>query len=128
MSSELSELIRDARKELRQASGAPLTPEEREEDVRKAAVVKLEKFMVSRLGIQRLLPLHGEFIWTEKGPTAILEAEDRIFHLRKDAEGDSYPLFILEGDGEREIARFEAKDPYFASRVLVAIADAAPCG
>jgi hypothetical protein len=86
----------------------------------------LNKVILYRIVIRLLFPLEGEVIWTEKGPAAILKAESCIFHLRKEGDSDSYLLFIIEGNGEREIARIEASDPYFASRVLVAIGDAVP--
>ena len=126
MKSELQELIRNARKELRKASGLPLTSEEQNEDLRNTAVAELEKFTLSHLGVQVLIELRGQVIWTKKGPAAILKAENHIFHLRKEGDGDSYALFIIEGDVEREIARIESCDPCFASRVLVAIGEAVP--
>ena len=56
---------------------------------------------------------------------AILDAENQIFHLRNAAaEDNSYLLYIVEGGNEREIARIEADDPNFSSRVLVGIGDA----
>ena len=126
MKSELQELIRNARKELRKASGLPLTSEEQNENLRNTAVAELEKFTLSHLGVQVLIELRGKVIWTKKGPAAILKAENHIFHLRKEGDGDSYALFIIEGEVEREIARIEARDPCFASRILVAIGEAVP--
>ena len=126
MKSELQELIRNARKELRKASGLPLTSEEQNEDLRNTAVAELEKFTLSHLGVQVLIELRGQVIWTKKGPAAILKAENHIFHMRKEVDRDSYALFIIEGDVEREIARIESCDPCFASRVLVAIGEAVP--
>jgi len=118
--------VRHARKELRKASGQPLTAEEQNEELRNTAVAELHKFMLRHLGVSVLIELMGEATWTEKGPAAVLKAENHIFHLRKEGDGDSYALFIIDGDVEREIARIEAHDPCFANRVLVAIDEAVP--
>jgi hypothetical protein len=124
MSSQLSELIRDARRELRVAAGSPLTSEEREEDRRKDEVMQLRKFVLSRLGVRVPDQLNAKVNWTAKGPALIFNADGRVFQMR--VEGDSYPLFIIEGDSEREVARLEGADPHFASRLLVAVANAVP--
>ena len=124
MKPELQELIRDARKELRKAAGLLLTPEEQNDDLHKAAVTELRKFILSRLGVRLPDLLNGKVAWTENGPALILDAEGDVFHLRKAGDNDSYFLFIIEAAGEREIARIEASDANFASRVLVAIDDA----
>jgi hypothetical protein len=125
MNEELHELIRDARKDLRKASGIPLSLEEQAEELRKAALAELEKFMLRRLGFGVVMSLHAHVIWTEKGPAVTLDAEGHIFHVRKATDNESY-LFFIEGKGEREIARIDASDANFASRVLVAIGDAVP--
>jgi len=126
MKPELQELIRDARKELSKASGLPLTSEEQNEDLRNTAVAELDKFLLSHLGVRVLFELEGKAIWTKKALAAILKAENHTFHLRKEGDGDSYALFIIEGEVEREIALTEASDPCFASRILVAIGETIP--
>jgi hypothetical protein len=124
MKAELQELIRDARKELRKASGLPLTPEEHFEDSRKAALEDMQIFMLRNLGVNLSMLLAGRAEWTDKGPAVILNTGVHVFHLRKKEGNGSCFLFIVGGDGEREIARLEASDPIFSSRVLVAIDDA----
>ena len=127
--SDLQEMIRVARKELRKASGLPLTPEERDEDLHKAEVEELQKFVLPKLGVGPHMALLGTPAWTSKGAAIILKAEDHIFHLRKAGDrGSSINLFLIEGDGEREIARIEAADRLFASRVLAVIGDVIPSG
>jgi hypothetical protein len=127
MKPELKELIRDARKELRKAAGLPLSQEEQNEDLQKAAVTELRKFILSRLGVRLPDLLNGKVVWTENGPALILDAEDgHVFHMRKDGDSGGYLLFIIEGNVKREIARIESSDANFASHVLVAIDDAIP--
>jgi hypothetical protein len=124
MKAALQELIRYARKELRKASGLPLTPEEHFEDSRKAALEDMQIFMLRNLGVNLSMLLAGRAEWTDKGPAVILNTGVHVFHLRKKEGNGSCFLFIVGGDGEREIARLEASDPIFSSRVLVAIDDA----
>ena len=81
--SDLQELIRDARKELRKSSGLPLSAEEQNEDARKAALKDLRLFVVSRLGVQAPDSLCGRVAWTDNGPALIMQASGCVFHLRK---------------------------------------------
>jgi hypothetical protein len=122
MTTELQDFIRDAHLELRKAAGQ-LSPEEQEEELRKAAVSKLQGFVLRKLGVTLPITLDSETAWTEKGPVAIFKAEGRVVHLRKAGDNDTYMLFLVEGDSEREIARIEGSDQLFASRFLVAVGD-----
>lgn len=128
MEQDLQELIRDARKQLRKASGVPLTEEEETEDLRKAALDKLEGFVLRSLGFNLAMLLSVKGVWTEKGPAVTLDAKGRDFHLRKGADNGTYLLLIVDSDKEREIARIDASDPIFSSRVLVAIDNAVSKG
>lgn len=121
----LQDMIAEARKEIRKASGAPLTPEEQEEDQHKAAVTELRGFILRSLDVTALVKMQMHVTWTQKGPAAILKTEDRVFHLRRDRDRKSCVLLLIDGQRETEIARIEAYDQYFGSRVLVAIGDAA---
>jgi len=124
--SELQEMIRDARKELPKASGLPLSPEERNQDLHKAEVDELQKQVLPKLGFRAHMELLGTPAWTSRGAAIILKAEDHMFHLRHASEKGSYSIFLIEGEGEREIARIDGVDRHFASRVLAAIGDVIP--
>jgi len=124
MKPDIEALIRDARKELRKASGLPLTPEEQDEEFRSAAITELEKFMFTVFGVKRMMAFGVKFAWIEQGAAAQLNADDKAFRLRKDGKNDSYILSIVEIDREREVARIKGSDPHFANRVLVTIGDA----
>ena len=99
MEAELQERIRDARKELRKASGIPLTPEEEKADQRKAALDKLEGFILRQLGVSLTMLLNVKVVWTEKGPAVTLDAEGHAFQMRND--NGSYILLVLDSGGER---------------------------
>jgi len=117
--SELQDMIADAREELARAS-RPLTPEEQDEERHKVETDKLQGFLLRRLLVAVPVALGMEVAWISGGPAAILKYEDQTFHLRK-AGDDDCVLFLIEGQGETEIARIKAEDPLFASRLLVAI-------
>ena len=122
---DLQELIRDARTELKIASGLPLNPEEQDEERHKAAVNELRAFLLRRLKVTVQDKLCMQVIWISEGPVAILKCEDQVFHLRQAGDGNCL-LFLIEGQAEREIAPIKDSDPHFTSRVLVAIGDAGP--
>jgi hypothetical protein len=122
MNNELADFIRDAHVELRKAAGQ-LSPEEQEGELHKAAISKLHGFVLRKLGLTLPITLEYETTWTERGPVAIFRAEGRVIHLRKAGDNDTYMLFLVEGDSEREIARIEGSDQLFASRFLVAVGD-----
>jgi hypothetical protein len=126
--SDLQELIRNARKELRKSSGLPLSAEEQNEDARKAALKDLRLFVVSRLGVQVPDSLCGKVDWTDNGPALIMQASGCVFHLRKAGDSELIYRLYLIGDGEREIEEIQADGPLFASRVLAAIGDVIPSG
>jgi hypothetical protein len=84
----------------------------------------LQTFLLRRLEVTVLVKLCMHVIWTSGGPVAILKSDDQIFHLRKAGDSNCL-LFLIEGQGEREIAQIKSSDPHFTSRVLVAIGDAA---
>ena len=117
MTVELPDLIKEARRELRRASGIPFTSEEQAEERRRTEIEQMMKLLVESLGYRIMLPLRLEVIWTDKGATAQMTVDAHRFHLYKDRD-----CFCL-CDGEREIVTIKDQDPHFASRVLVAIGD-----
>ena len=123
MSEELQALIRQARRELRRASGVPLTPEEQAEDRRLVQFREMRTFMHSKMRPPLLGPLRVRAVWTDKSVAGQMTVDGHVFELRKD--GSAYVLFAIEG-GDVELARIKGSDPNFSDRVLVAIADALP--
>jgi len=121
MNEELQKLVGEARRELRRASGTPLTPEESDEERRTAEIEEFDRFAYRTFGYRRMLPLKFNVIWSEKGATGQMKVDDYTFNLHKDRE--SYRLFLIEEHGERELSQLDGSDPNFANRVLVAIGD-----
>ena len=123
MDAKLKDLINDARKELRRASGVPLSSEEQAEVLRSAAIDKLARFIIPTFGVARLVALKIECLWTERGAVASLSSGDQKFSLRQGATNNEYMLLVIDADEERELLKIQSKDPLCASRVLVAIGD-----
>jgi hypothetical protein len=124
----LNEMIAEARRELRKASGLG-SPEDQELDRRKKAITELWDFLMRRLDVTVLVKLGMNVTWVSGEPVAILKDEaDHVFHLRKSADSKICLLFIVDGLEKREIARIDAKDPLFSSKALVAIGDAGTVG
>lgn len=121
MNEELQKLVREAKRELRRASGTPLTPEESDEERRTVEIEEFDRFAYRTFGYRRMLPLKFNVIWDEKGVIGQMNADGKIFNLRRD--GEDFRLFLVETCGERELSRLEGSDPNFANRVLVAIDD-----
>ncbi len=123
MKDELVELIQDARRTLRLASGIPLNPKEQAEDRRLKETKEMEMFVYEAFRFKVIYALKATVIWTSKGAALEMRADEQVFYLRKDK--DAYALFAIDDQGrlERELLRIEGKDAIFASRVLVAIGD-----
>jgi hypothetical protein len=124
MSPDLSNLIQEARRELRRASQLPLSQAEQAEEQRAIEIDELEMFLYTTFRPRLMFPLKAKVVWGDRGAAGQLTVDDAIFHLRKD--GDKYGLFVIETQGERELIKIESCDPHFASRVLVAISDSLP--
>jgi hypothetical protein len=84
MKAELQKLIRDAEKELRRASGQPLTSEEQAEDSQTAAIDELQSFVLRALGVKRGIAFQVSVQWTDGGAVAKLTADSDTFLLRRD--------------------------------------------
>jgi hypothetical protein len=125
MKAELQKLIREAEKELRRASGQPLTSEEQAEDIQSAAIAELQNFVLPPLGVKRGIALQVSVQWTDGGAVAKLTADNDTFLLRRDRSNNRYILSIRKKERESELARIDCSDPLFGSRVLVAIGEAA---
>ena len=94
---DLRDLIREARRELRRASGVPLTAEEQAEKQRTLEIARMQKFLHEALGVRIMFSLLPRVIWTEEGATARFTVESQRFQNYKD--GDRYRLFDTGGDG-----------------------------
>jgi hypothetical protein len=121
MNDKLSELIREARRELRRSSGIPPTPDEQLEERRKAELETMEMFVYEKIGVNGLFELSASTVWTEDGAVAQFTVNEKTFFLRKDKE--DYRLTASETLGERELLRLNATDPQFGNIVLAAIGD-----
>jgi hypothetical protein len=121
MNEELQKLIVEAKRELRRASGIPLTPEENDDERRTAEIEEFNRFAYRTFGYCRMLPLKFLVIWDEKNAIGQMSVDDRTFNLRRD--GEKFSLFLVQPHGERELSRLESADPNFANRVLTAIGD-----
>jgi hypothetical protein len=121
MKDDLRELIQDARRAVRLASGVPLNPDEQAEERRLKETKEMNLFAYETFGFKLMDALKSTIIWTAKGATVEMRADEHVFHLRKDK--GAYALFAIEDQAERELLRIDGKDPIFANRVLVAIGD-----
>ena len=55
--------------------------------------------------------LNAKVIWTPSGAALEMQADEQVFHLRKD--NDAYALAAIEGQAERELVRISPKDPIY---------------
>ena len=122
MNQELQDMIREARRNLRRASGISLSSEEQAEEQRTLEIARMEKFIHEALGIRIMFSLTPKVVWTENGATAQFSVGDHNFQLYKD--GKSYRLSDTEGDRPCELLNISGSDPNFSNRVLVAVGDA----
>jgi hypothetical protein len=120
-SAPLQDLIKGARRELRRASGVPLTAEEQAEMRRKTEIEEMEMFLFKSFGFRMMLALPSEVIWTDHGATAQMTVDNRRFRLFKDRDG--LYSFCVQGGVQRELLKMPGSDPNFANRILVAIDD-----
>ena len=122
MTEELQEMIRVARRKLQMASGIPQTPDEQAEERRLAEIAKMEMFTLLAFGPLRQTAVDMKTVY--RGTNAVVEmtVDGNIFQLRKD--GAAFVLLTWKDGGDVELTRIDSKDPNFANRVLVAIADA----
>ena len=121
MNEELKRLIQEAKRELRQASGIPLTQEENDEERRTAEIGEFDRFAYRAFGYRRMLPLKFNVIWDGMRAIGQMRVDDRTFNLRRERE--DFRLFLVEPHRERELLQLESSDQNFASRVLVAVGD-----
>jgi hypothetical protein len=121
MKPELHDLIKKARRELREALGLPLTAEEQEDERRRHEQEQLRDFMLRTFRLDGAIQLSMDVVWHGGSAVIAMTADDTQFHLRK-AE-DKYVLFVLREEGEQPLVEVPSKDPNFANRIFVAIGD-----
>jgi hypothetical protein len=124
MNEEMQKLIQEAQRELRRASGLPLSPEEIEEERRTAEIEEFDRFAYSAFGYRLMLPLKFQVVWNETRAIGQMRVDSHTFNLRR--EGGSYHLSIIETAGERELLQIDGTDSHFANRVLATIGNTLP--
>jgi hypothetical protein len=121
MNPDLHDLIEKAKRELRRASGLPLTLEEQEDERRRHEIQQLTDFMVRTFGVDGTVLLRMDVVWHDSRAVIAMTAEGVLFRLRK-AE-DKYVLFVLREEMEQPLVEVPSKDPTLANRIFVAIGD-----
>ena len=121
MHQDIIELIAEARRELRRASGLPLSTEEQAEENQRREMDEMSTFIFDKFRVRRLAPFKATTVWAGHGAAAEFSTPGKKFLLRK--TGHVFRLSAMEGDGEREVAAIEPSDPQFVNKVLVAIGD-----
>jgi hypothetical protein len=121
MKQDLLDLIEEARRKLRRASGIPLSPEENAEERRTAEIEEFDRSAFSTFGYRLMIPSGFHVIWSDNAAVGQMTVDGRTFNLRR--ESQNYHLFLSEADGDRELSQLQDSDPNFASRVLVAVAN-----
>lgn len=121
MNDRLKEYVREARRELRRASGVPMTADEQAEERRLAEVEEMEMFLARTFSLNLRVDLIMRAVPVGTSVLGEITLDDHTFHLRRD--GDSYRLYATGETDHAELVCIESSDPNFAYRVLVAIDD-----
>jgi hypothetical protein len=125
MKRSLIDEIQTARRELRIATGEPLTPEQLEQERQRAEVKKIED-LAYRLGMSFKLSLYPQAVWSRGAAAIEMKIDEGLFYLRPDGEQMRFVRAIGSDDNYEEtlILTLEQKDPQFVNRLLVALGDA----
>jgi hypothetical protein len=118
MNRELQDLIRKARRDLKQVSGIPMTEEERAEDARNAEIEAMDKFLLRTLGVKTTFQLLYTSVWSNGSAAAELKVDECTFRLRKD--DDIWVINIVTDNNERELTTGSGQ--YCAHRTLAIFA------
>ena len=94
------------------------TAEDEQEVRHKAAITELHEFVIRRLAVAATVRMQLKAIWIRHGSAARLKSGGRVFYLRLAREDKSCQLHVVEGEGDRAIARIDSGDEHFGSRVL----------
>jgi len=124
MGTKLQDIIGDARRELRKASGLALTPEQQLEERQKAELWAMNKFLANKFDILQRLELNvTAAITSDQSVAAMFLAEEKHFRLVRNSNKEC-ALSLVDSAGGRELIRLPENDPQFANKILVAIGDA----
>jgi hypothetical protein len=123
MGTRLQEIISDARRELRKASGLALTPEQQLEERQKVELWAMNKFLANKFDIHQRLELNlTAAIAGDQSVVATFLVEDRHFRLVRNSNKECN-LLLIDSAGDRELTHLSEDDPQFANKILVAIGD-----
>ena len=123
---KLIDRIESAKRELRIASGVPLTETELEQEQRRKAVAALDQESLS-ISMGSGLNLYARAVW-ENGPAIMVhpfsgDPAKPIFYLRP--AGNDFHFFQKMPDGiEVLLTTIPRKDAQLANKVLVSLGDA----
>jgi hypothetical protein len=120
MKEDLERLIRDAQRQMRLASGVPLSPGELEAERRDREVKALETSLLRDLEYGIMLNLFPKVQWAGNQAIATFMIDEVLFKLWKDQQG-RYKL--TAGDDAQELLDTPANDPLLRPRFLAALGD-----
>jgi hypothetical protein len=120
MKEDLERLIREAQREVRLASGVPLSPEEAEAERRDREVNALQTAMLRELELGIMLNLFPKMQWDGNEAYATFTIDGTGFEVRRDQQGN---YKVRSSDDGQELADIPAKDPLLRSRFLAALGD-----
>jgi hypothetical protein len=124
MKPKVAELISIARRELRRASGVPLTVSEIEQDRRGKELKELQAFIYSKFSVSASYALNEEFTWHDGKAVVEFTVDEHKFRLR--AVDNAFQFFAVTDPGEIQLLQLKGEDPQFSNRILVAIGDYVP--
>jgi hypothetical protein len=119
MKQRIYKLIEEAKRELRVASGIPLTQEELAADIADKAKTAFEDATARDLGLEIRLELYPEICWDGKAALAKFTVDETPFELRL-IDGR---YFLTRVDREDRVPPLDPKDPLFRSRFLTSLGD-----
>lgn len=118
MTDPLVEVVEQARRELRWATGG-MTEEEKEEQRRTTEVKEMKLFVSSTFGLQREHALfYPKVIWHDNQAAIEFKIKGQV--LRLCPSGENLRLQAYDG---KALTAIRKTDPNFASRVIVALGD-----
>ncbi len=120
MKDKLEQMIRQAQREVRRASGIPLSVEEKEQERREREIKALQTALLRELGLEIMIELLPEVGWDGRTAFARFTIDEVPFEMRRSQEG----VYMLStGDGGQELAHIAAKDTLLGQRFLAMIGD-----
>lgn len=121
MTPKVAELISIARRELRRASGVPLTASEIDQDRREKELSELQIFVYSKFSALASYALNEKLTWHDGQAVVEFTVDERKFRLRP--VDNEFQFFAVTDPGEIQLLHLKRDDSQFANRILVAIGD-----